>query len=108
MRATLAAAARAAVPALELLGDYIGNTFEGKVGYPAFDRCQIILDLKRAIEEMPRTHNRAHPLKGAEPAVVVRPDGSLDAYGPVAVVDQRPDPGPALRAWLAEHPVEER
>ena len=46
----LPTAARAALPALELLGDYIGNTFAGGHGYPAFDRCQVILDLKRAIE----------------------------------------------------------
>lgn len=49
----LATAARAALPALELLGDYIGNTFPGKApAYPAFDRCQIILDLKRALGDV--------------------------------------------------------
>ena len=42
-------AARRALPALELLGDFIGNTFGGKTGIPAFDRCQVILDLKTAL-----------------------------------------------------------
>jgi hypothetical protein len=51
--ASLADAARAALPALVLLGDFIGNTFEGKTGIPAFDRCRIILDLKRALGELP-------------------------------------------------------
>lgn len=26
-------------------------------------------------------------------AVVVRPDGSLDVYGDIGIIDQRPDPG---------------
>ena len=58
-----------------------------------------------------RTHNRHHPrehmralgeLAGVtEPAaVVVRQDGSLDAYGPVGIVDQRPPPH--LAAFTAE------
>lgn len=51
--ASLEDAARAALPALVLLGDFIGNTFEGKTGIPAFDRCRIILDLKRALGELP-------------------------------------------------------
>jgi hypothetical protein len=47
--ATLAAAAGDALPALCLLGDFIGNTFPGKIGYPAFDRCAIILNLRNAL-----------------------------------------------------------
>jgi hypothetical protein len=45
----LLAAARAALPALVLLGDYIGNTFGGKRGIGPFDRCAIIAGLKDAI-----------------------------------------------------------
>jgi hypothetical protein len=45
----LQAAARAAIPALVLLGDFIGNTFDGKVGIPAFDRCGVILALREAL-----------------------------------------------------------
>jgi len=45
----LLAAAQAALPALVLLGDYIGNAFAGKTGIPAFDRCAVIDDLKNAI-----------------------------------------------------------
>ena len=45
----LLAAARAVVPALELLGDFIGNTFDGKPGIPAFDRCAVILALRDAL-----------------------------------------------------------
>lgn len=45
----LLTAARAAIPALDLLGDFIGNTFAGKIGIPAFDRCAVILALKTAI-----------------------------------------------------------
>jgi hypothetical protein len=49
-----------------------------------------------------RTYNRNHPAEDVRrlhelagvtaPAVVVRPDGSLDIYGDVAVIDQRPEP----------------
>lgn len=49
--ADLLAAARAALPALVLLGDFIGNTFDGKVGIPAFNRCAVILALKTAIAD---------------------------------------------------------
>jgi hypothetical protein len=45
----LLAAARQATTPLELLGDYIGNTFDGRVGYAPFDRCAILLELRRAI-----------------------------------------------------------
>jgi hypothetical protein len=48
-RDDLVAAGRAALPALILLGDFIGNTFGGKPGIPAFDRCQLIADLNTAI-----------------------------------------------------------
>lgn len=47
----LADAARAALPALILLGDYIGNTFDGKTGIPAFDRCAIIMNIRAALGE---------------------------------------------------------
>jgi hypothetical protein len=47
--ADLLTAARAVIPVLDLLGDFIGNTFDGKVGVPAFDRCAVILALKTAI-----------------------------------------------------------
>jgi hypothetical protein len=49
--AGLLPAARAAIPALILLGDFIGNTFDGKVGIPAFDRCAVIWALKTAIAQ---------------------------------------------------------
>ena len=45
----LLAAARAAIPALVLLGDFIGNTFDGKAGIPAFDRCAVILALRKGL-----------------------------------------------------------
>ena len=47
----LEAAARAAVPALVLLGDFIGNTFNGKPGIPAFDRCAVLLALRQALAD---------------------------------------------------------
>lgn len=46
----LVAALRASLPALVLLGDYIGNEHKGKIGIPAFDRCAIIGQAKDAIE----------------------------------------------------------
>jgi hypothetical protein len=46
----LVAALRASLPALVLLGDYIGNAHKGKIGIPAFDRCAIIGQAKDAIE----------------------------------------------------------
>jgi len=69
---------------------------------------------------MDRMHNRRHPGREActwpgeldgfreAAAVVVRQDGSLDIYGEVAVLDQRPAPHhpptcPACRAEAAFH-----
>lgn len=46
----LIAALRATIPALVLLGDYIGNEHKGKIGIPAFDRCAIIGQAKDAID----------------------------------------------------------
>ena len=46
----LIASLRATIPALVLLGDYIGNEHKGKIGIPAFDRCAIIGQAKDAIE----------------------------------------------------------
>jgi len=46
----LVAARRATIPALVLLGDYIGNAHKGKIGIPAFDRCAIIGQAKDVIE----------------------------------------------------------
>ena len=46
----LIASLRATLPALVLLGDYIGNEHKGKIGIPAFDRCAIIGQAKDAIE----------------------------------------------------------
>ncbi|MHB1869631.1 MAG: hypothetical protein ACYCT1_02085 [Steroidobacteraceae bacterium] len=45
----LVASLRATIPALVLLGDYIGNEHKGKAGIPAFDRCAIIGQAKGAI-----------------------------------------------------------
>lgn len=59
----LSEAARAALPALVLLGDFIGNTFEGKVGIPAFDRCAVILALKQALGQLPGLPEKAEPEK---------------------------------------------
>jgi hypothetical protein len=46
----LIASLRATIPALVLLGDYIGNEHKGKIGILAFDRCAIIGQAKDAIE----------------------------------------------------------
>ena len=46
----LIASLRATIPALVLLGDYIGNEHKGKIGIPSFDRCAIIGQAKDAIE----------------------------------------------------------
>jgi hypothetical protein len=48
--ADLVAAGRAALPALILLGDFIGNTYGGKTGIAAFDRCEVITNLRTAID----------------------------------------------------------
>lgn len=51
-RTELLEAARATLPALMLLGDFIGNEFSGKVGIPPFDRCAIILALRDSIAKI--------------------------------------------------------
>jgi hypothetical protein len=49
MLMTLLAALRETITPLILLGDYIGNEWEGKTGIPAFDRCAIIGRVRAAI-----------------------------------------------------------
>ena len=53
-RDELAEALRATLPALILLGDFIGNTFDGTVGIEPFDRCEIISQARLALSKVPR------------------------------------------------------
>jgi hypothetical protein len=54
----LLTAMRAALPALILLGNYIGNEYDGGVGIPAFDRCGIIAGLNAAITNSEALRNQ--------------------------------------------------
>jgi hypothetical protein len=49
INAALLAALKETITPLILLGDYIGNEWEGKIGIPAFDRCAIIGRVRVAI-----------------------------------------------------------
>lgn len=58
---------------------------------------------QRTIRKHPASHmTGVGELKGiTEPAVVLRPDGSIDTYGDVAVVDQNSHDQPYT--WIAGH-----
>ena len=106
----LIASLRATIPALVLLGDYIGNEHKGKVGIPAFDRCAIIGQAKDAIEHAERM--LSHPegrIDSVAEAAARRLTAALDGLGfgcddvqieGVAAVDVINEHLPALRAAL--------
>ena len=78
----LIASLRATIPALVLLGDYIGNEHKGKVGIPAFDRCAIIGQAKDAIEHAERM--LSHPegrIDSAAEAAARRLTVALESLG---------------------------
>lgn len=50
--ADLIEALRATIPALTLLGNHIGNKWGGGDGIKAFDRCEIILNAKNALQKL--------------------------------------------------------
>ena len=101
---------REAIPALVLLGDYIGNEHQGKVGIPAFDRCAIIEQAKDAIAQAERV--LSHPegrMDSVVEAAARRFTLALDSLGfgsddvqieGVATVDVVNEHLPALRQAL--------
>lgn len=50
-REEMCAALMSCVPPLILLGDYIGNKFDGKIGMSPFDRCATLLAVCTAVEK---------------------------------------------------------
>ena len=108
----LIASLRATIPALVLLGDYIGNEHEGKIGIPAFDRCAIIGQAKDAIEHAEQMlSNPAARIDSVTEAAARRLTVALESldFGRddvqiegVAAVDVINEHLPALRAALSE------